>query len=323
MVASQNGWRANDRSVIASIDIPGGRLAVRSGSIGVIFQHLATRFHNEVENLVWPGNWGYAERVVRGGTDLSNHASGTAIDLNAPRHPLGTLPTANFSAAQINKIHEIVNFYEGVIRWGGDYVGRKDGMHFEINDGVTEAQVDRIAAKIKGGVVPVPTPTPTPAPVSNPDARWIQERLSYWGFPVAVDGVVGPKTTEAIRNFQRSKGLAVDGIVGPKTRAALTANKVVARVAPPWPLPRDHYFGLITGPARSHGGINAFERGHVKLIQQALIAKGYAGKVGAGWADGKYEQATKDAVTRFQRAKMPGTTRFGEVWWDDWAKLLS
>jgi len=147
MVASQNGWRANDRTVIASIDVPGGKLAVRKGSIGVIFQHLANRFHNEVEKLVWPGNWGYAEREVRGGTDLSNHASGTAIDLNAPKHPLGTAPSANYSAAQINKIHEIVNFYEGIIRWGGDYVGRKDGMHFEINDGINETQVDRIASK--------------------------------------------------------------------------------------------------------------------------------------------------------------------------------
>jgi hypothetical protein len=318
MVASQNGWRANDRSVIGPIDIPGGRLSVRTGSVGVIFQHLATRFHNEVEALVWPGNWGYAERPVRGGTDLSNHASGTAIDLNAPRHPLGTAPSANYSAAQINKIHEIVNYYEGVIRWGGDYVGRKDGMHFEINDGVTEAQVDRIAAKIRGGVAPTPS---GPVPAGTDDGRWIQQRLVYWGFPVVVDGIVGAKTTEAVSNFQRSKGLAVDGIVGVQTRAALAANKTA--VAPPWPLPRDHYFGLITGPAKSHGGINASERANVKLIQQALINKGYAGRVSAGWADGKYEQATKDAVTRFQRAEMPRTTRFGEVWWDDWAKLLS
>lgn len=95
--------------------------------------------------------------------------------------------------------------------------------------------------------------------------------------------------------------------------------------APGWPLPRDHYFGLITGPAKSHGGYYPAERANVRLIQQALIRKGYVPGVSdpnSGWADGRFEQPTKDAVTRFQRAEMPGTTRFGEVWWDDWAKLL-
>ena len=59
----------------------------------------------------------------------------------------------------------------------------------------------------------------------------------------------------------------------------------------------------------------------IKLIQQALQSKGFAPNY-AGWADGVYEQPTKDAVAAWQRAKMPGTTRFGEVWWDDWAELL-
>jgi hypothetical protein len=62
MVASQNGWRANDSSVITSISIPGGSVTCRKGGVATIFQHLATRFHNEVERLVWPGNWGYAVR---------------------------------------------------------------------------------------------------------------------------------------------------------------------------------------------------------------------------------------------------------------------
>lgn len=236
MVASQNGWRANDRSVIASISIPGGSLAVRAGDIGVIFQHLATRFNNEVEALVWPGNWGYAERQIRGGVQLSNHASGTAIDLNAPKHPLGTDPAANYSPAQIAKIHEIVAFYEGIIRWGGDYVGRKDGMHFEINDGVTEAQVARIAAKINGAPAPAPTPAP-PAPAPQPwlslppvrsRPRSFQAWYNAYPFRPALLPIIrpladnfGPQSEAALKKVQARYGLVADGIDGPKTKKLL------------------------------------------------------------------------------------------------------
>jgi hypothetical protein len=240
MVSSQNGWKANDRSVITSISVPGGNLAVHNGGVAVIFQHLATRFHNEVEPLVWPGNWGYAERVVRGGSDLSNHASGTAIDLNAPQHPLGTNPANNYSGAQIAAIHNLVNFYEGIIRWGGDYVGRKDGMHFEINDGVSVDRVNQIAAKC-GTVVANPAPAPAPSGgggggtkyreigigdvselyTSGEQCRKDQADLTDTGFPVTVDGFFGPGSVAAAKTFQRAAGLTQDGAFGPNSRAAI------------------------------------------------------------------------------------------------------
>jgi hypothetical protein len=86
VATSQNGYPANDRSVIVSYAIPGGKVALRRGPAGELLAEAARRWHTEVEPLVWPGNWGYAERMIRGSTTtLSNHASGTAIDLNAPR----------------------------------------------------------------------------------------------------------------------------------------------------------------------------------------------------------------------------------------------
>lgn len=52
--------------------------------------------------------------------------------------------------------------------------------------------------------------------------RGIQTRLTAIGFfPGPIDGVMGPKTMYAIKQFQLVKGLKVDGIVGPLTRAAL------------------------------------------------------------------------------------------------------
>lgn len=49
-------------------------------------------------------------------------------------------------------------------------------------------------------------------------AKDIQTALKNAGFdPGPIDGKIGPKTRQAIREFQRSKGLTPDGVVGPKT----------------------------------------------------------------------------------------------------------
>lgn len=152
---SQNGFVANDRGAIGSYALPGGRVALRAGDVSVVLLWVANQFHQRVEPLVWPGVWGYAERTIRGSTTtLSNHASGTAIDLNAPRHPLGVRGT--FTDQQVRTIHDIVAATRGAVRWGGDYTGRVDEMHFEINAGnaVVKAAADRIRN----------TPTPQPAP---------------------------------------------------------------------------------------------------------------------------------------------------------------
>lgn len=92
----------------------------------------------------------------------------------------------------------------------------------------------------------------------------------------------------------------------------------------PWPayMQPGNYFGLITGPAQSHGGYYAQEQPDVLAIQLRLQQLGYAPNR-PGWADSKFEQPTADAVAEFQHAKLPGTTIFGQVWSDDWAALFA
>lgn len=58
----------------------------------------------------------------------------------------------------------------------------------------------------------------------------IQRLLNTHGFELAVDGVFGPKTEEAVELFQARSGLYEDGIVGPKTRAALAGELFFATV---------------------------------------------------------------------------------------------
>ena len=94
--------------------------------------------------------------------------------------------------------------------------------------------------------------------------------------------------------------------------------------ASPWPLPPGQYFGLITGPAASHGGFYPADQAYIRQIQQALIRQGYVPGVtdpAASWADGSYTQATQAAVLRFQQAA--GLPKTGNITAADWARLLA
>lgn len=52
----------------------------------------------------------------------------------------------------------------------------------------------------------------------------VQQALNYLQVtnpPLQTDGVLGPLTTAAIKQFQTAAGIAVDGVVGPQTRVAI------------------------------------------------------------------------------------------------------
>ncbi|TFV91417.1 M15 family metallopeptidase [Blastococcus sp. CT_GayMR16] len=149
MVSSQNGFSANDRSQVETYLIGGKtKVALRKGAPGWLLQHLGNWFDANIRDID-PGildDWGYAERPIRGGTELSNHASGTALDVDATKWPLGVEPTKYLTKDEIAKLKAHLTLYEGAIRWGGDYTGRKDPMHFEIDR--DEAFCARIQAKL-------------------------------------------------------------------------------------------------------------------------------------------------------------------------------
>ncbi len=135
MTKSQNGWTASKVRAeigIESFTIPGTNIKLACAkAVAPLLVGFAAEFHELIEPIDEGtlDDWGYAYRDVRGSTNnLSNHSSGTAIDLNATQHPLGKVGT--FPIEKVPMIRALAKKY-GLI-WGGDYRNRKDEMHFEI-----------------------------------------------------------------------------------------------------------------------------------------------------------------------------------------------
>jgi hypothetical protein len=108
-------------------------------SVGPLLAAFAAEFHELIEPIDEGtfDDWGYAFRMVRGSTDrLSCHSSGTAIDLNATKHPLGKAGT--FPAEKIPMLRALAKKYG--LKWGGDFKSRPDDMHFEVEVSAAKAK---------------------------------------------------------------------------------------------------------------------------------------------------------------------------------------
>lgn len=64
------------------------------------------------------------------------------------------------------------------------------------------------------------------AGTSGNAVKWLQWELNKRGYDLKIDGIYGPKTEQAVRDYQNRNGnaLASDGIVGVITRGALLAG---------------------------------------------------------------------------------------------------
>jgi len=135
ILQSQNGWTASadpKEIGIGSFPVPGTKIKLRcAAAVAPLLVTFAAEFHQHIEpiDVGTLDDWGYAFRNVRGSSDkLSNHSSGTAIDLNATKHPLGHAGT--FTPMQSVLLEALCKKYG--LTWGEKWK-RPDGMHFEIS----------------------------------------------------------------------------------------------------------------------------------------------------------------------------------------------
>lgn len=110
--------------------------------------------------------------------------------------------------------------------------------HFHISVRAEKAFHDNTRQWTVSGVTPaplveVPVVTPTIKVPMVGTVKEIQSLLRSNGYNITVDGKYGPKTTAAVKSFQKAQKppLKADGIVGPLTWAALKGP-----VAPPVPV---------------------------------------------------------------------------------------
>jgi hypothetical protein len=207
MTTSYNGWPAStDPSkigvapfTVAGRSFPGG---VKSGSVATVLRYVVAQWHLRVESIGdGKDEWGYAYRQNRNANNLSCHASGTAVDVNAMQHPNGKRNT--LSATQAATVRLILKEAGGVVRWGGDFTGVPDEMHLEICKGAAEVQ--RVAARL---LSPAWFTRPLAKGMSGADVKRVQSRLK-----VKVTGVYDDATVLAVKRTQARLALTVTGKV--------------------------------------------------------------------------------------------------------------
>lgn len=135
-------------------------------------------------------DWGYANRDVRGRPGVkSNHAWGLAIDLNATTNPM-TSDGRNHTDMPPG-VSKLAAKYG--LRWGGDYSGRKDPMHFEFIGTPEDAQeYVRHLSKRSSGTKPAPSKTS-----SNPKELDVDE--------ATLRRIIGEEIDERVTNLMRGE----------------------------------------------------------------------------------------------------------------------
>ena len=164
----------------------------------------------------------------------------------------------------------------------------------------------------------------------------IQEKLISLGFSCGsygADGIFGNATYNAIKAFQKARGLVVDGIVGPNTYNALFGSTTVNRTAGPSVKELQEALvangcNLVYGCDNKLGNetknnakkfllLSGTSNSVLKWVQSKLNSLGF----NCGTPDGKYGPNTQSGIKSFQAAYgLAVDGKFGPKSWD---KLFS
>lgn len=142
---SENGWRMcnRDECVVAN-PVPYSNTApVRRGDAATILNAWLIWYHHNVEPITSPV-WGWS---ATNDVANSNHLSGTALDINAPKYPWGARV---MPANRIDKVTRGLRLFEGTVFWGANWQ-RADEMHYQLGFGEGDPRIRAFADKLNKG----------------------------------------------------------------------------------------------------------------------------------------------------------------------------
>ncbi len=147
MATSINGWPAPPAK-LKTFQVPGTKRRMTLDSdAGPVLVALAADYHKLIRPIDkgTVDDGGYNYRPARNASSrLSNHASGTAVDLNwSQEGAQGSGWGRKFFATARARagIAVLKRRYGAVLQWGGDWRA-KDYMHWEVKPGVTRARLE-------------------------------------------------------------------------------------------------------------------------------------------------------------------------------------
>ena len=255
MSISLNGWpgiSSSNSSLLATGVVPGTQKKVTlQRDVLPLFLAFLSDWHRTVHTIEYagalgPDGWEYRE--ARTGAGLSNHASGTAVDVTYDW--LKADHARHMSTAEIAAVHHLLDKYKTsagkrVFGWGGDWqVGKFcDEMHTELIQSWSPGSLGSNASLsdvrnviLRLGIQPDGTfNTAAPKPPAFPGsfttgAKGPHVKAIQIGLRITADGDFGPQTFAAVSAYQRKHPLL---LLVPITRAGVVNRRTYAVLARP------------------------------------------------------------------------------------------
>ena len=174
------GWIGQDRLIWMKIPGASGvSMQFMRGWPATVMAAFAADYHAYVEPIY---DHDCASYTSSNSVWTSNHKNGTGMDIRWQSHPFKVKGT--FTPAQMKTIRELIDFYEKIIFWAGDWKSPVDEMHWQMGyETYNNLRVgDFILRKIRPDGFSTFRRGDTPTPAAQ-DPAWVLSKAT--GLPLA------------------------------------------------------------------------------------------------------------------------------------------